>query len=64
MHSGLSNYQTKFWKATILALPCISYVLFNCPVVGQNNIITLEIATNPVLLQNYKFAKAYQYLLL
>jgi len=35
MHNGLSIYQTKYCKTTFLALPCLSYTLFNGPVVGK-----------------------------
>jgi len=35
MHNGLSIYQTKYCKTTFLALPCLSYTLFNRPVVGK-----------------------------
>ena len=40
------DYQAKHCKTTFLALPRLAYSS------GQNNIITLEIATNPLLLQN------------
>jgi len=53
MHNGLSFYQTKYCKSTFLALPCLSYILFYRPVVGKKNIITPEVATTPLLLQNF-----------
>jgi len=63
--NGLSIYQTKYCKTTFLALPRLSYIIFNCPVVGkamslhqksQQTHYYYRIAT--------KLAKAYQYLLL
>jgi len=39
MHNGLSIYQTKYCKTTFLALPCLSYTLFNGPVVGKTALL-------------------------
>jgi len=65
MHNGLSIYQTKYCKTTFLALPCLSYILFNRPVVGNTALLTQK----SQIKQHYyriatKLAKAYQYLLL
>jgi len=35
MHNGLSIYQTKYCKTTFFALLCLSYTLFNRPVVDK-----------------------------
>jgi len=35
MHNGLSIYQSKYCKTTFIALPCLSYILFDRPVVGK-----------------------------
>jgi len=39
MHKGLSIYQTKYCKTTFLALPCLSYIIFNRPVVGKTTLL-------------------------
>jgi len=39
MHNGLSIYWTKYWKTTFLALPCLSYKLFNRAVVGKTALL-------------------------
>jgi len=51
MHNALSIYQTQYCKTTFLALPCLSYTIQSSSS-GQNSIITPEVATNPLLLQN------------
>jgi len=52
MNNGLSIYQNKKCEITFLALPCISYIRnIKSSSSGQNNIITSEFATNPLLLQ-------------
>jgi len=33
----MSIYQTKYCKSTFLALPCLSYILFNRPVKGMQH---------------------------
>jgi len=35
MYCGLSIYKTKYSKTTFLALPRLSYTIFNRPVVGR-----------------------------
>ena len=35
MYNGLSIYQTKHCKTMFLALPCLTFVIFNCPVVSK-----------------------------
>jgi len=65
MRNGLSIYQTKYCKTTFLTMPILYSIQLSSS--GQNNIITPEVATNPLLLQYRlatKLAKAYQYLLL
>jgi len=54
MHNGLSIYETKDCKTTFLALPRLSYIIFNHPVVGKATFAS-EIAANPSLLQNCKY---------
>jgi len=39
MHNGLSIYQTKYCETTFLALPCLSYILLNRPVVGKTALL-------------------------
>jgi len=39
MHNGLSIYQTKYSKTTFLAVPCLSSILFNRPVVGKTALL-------------------------
>jgi len=39
MHNGMSIYQTKYCKTMFLALPCISYILFNRPIVGNTALL-------------------------
>ena len=65
LYNGLSIYHTKNCKTTFLALPHLSYIIFNRPVVGKTTLLRQKsqqahcyyrIAT--------KHAKAYQYLLL
>ena len=38
MHNGLSIYQTKYYKA-FPALPRLSYVIFNRPVVSKTTLL-------------------------
>jgi len=53
MHNGLSIYQTKYCKTTFLALPWLLILhTIQSSSSGQNSIITPEVATNPLLLQN------------
>jgi len=65
MHDGLSTYQTKCCKITFLALPCLSYILFNRPVVGKTTVLGQK---SQQIHYYYRIAtklpKAYQYLLL
>jgi len=65
MHNGLSIYRNKYRKTMFLALPRLSYIIFNRPVgdkamslrqKSQQTHYYYRIAT--------KLAKAYQYLLL
>jgi len=39
MHNGLSIYQTKYRKTAFLALPCLSSILVNRPVVGKTALL-------------------------
>jgi len=61
-HNGLSIYQTKYCKTTFLALPCISYILFNRPVAGKTALLSQKSQQT----HYYRIATkhAYQYLLL
>jgi len=38
MHNGLSIYQTKYCQTTFVALPCLSYIIFNRPVVVKTKL--------------------------
>jgi len=38
-YNGLSIYQTKYGKTTFLALPRLSYIIFNHPVVGKTMLL-------------------------
>jgi len=65
MHNGLSIYPTKYCTTTFLALPRLSYIVFNRPVVNKTTLLR----RNSQQTQYYcriatKLAKAYQYLLL
>jgi len=60
MHNGLSFYQIMYCKATFLALPRLSYIIFNGPVVVKTTLL------RPKLQQTHyhyriatKLAKAY-----
>jgi len=65
MHNGLSIYQTEYCKTTFLALPCLSYILSNGPVVGKTALLRQKSQqTHYYYRIATKFAKAYQYLLL
>jgi len=39
MHDALSFYQTKYFETTFLALPHLSYIIFNRPVVGKTKLL-------------------------
>jgi len=65
MHNGLSIYQTKYCKSTFLALPRLSYVIFNRPVVSK--ITLLRQKSQPTYFYYgiaTMLAKTYPYLLL
>jgi len=65
MHNGLSIYQTKYCKTTFLAFPCLSYILFNRPVVGKTSVLRLKSQQTDYYYRiATKFAKACLYLLL
>jgi len=65
MQNGLSIYQTKYYKTTFLALPCLSYVILNRPVVGKTTLLCEKSQhTHYYFRIANKLAKAYQYLLL
>jgi len=65
MHNGLSIYQIKYCKTTFLTLPCLSYILFNRPVVGKTSVLRLKSQqTHYYYRIATKLAKAYLYLLL
>jgi len=65
MHNGLSTYQTKYCKITFLALPRLSYIIFNRPVVGKTKLLREKSQqTHYYYTIATKRAKAYQYLLL
>jgi len=65
IHNGLSIYQTKYCKTTFRALPCLSSMLFNRPVVGKTALLRQKSqqAHYYYRIAN-KLAKAYQYQLL
>jgi len=65
MRNELSIYQTKYCKTTFLALPRLSYIIVNRPVVVKTTLLRQKWQQT----HNYnrlatKLAKAYQYLLL
>jgi len=65
MHNGLSIYQTKYCKTTFPALPCLSSIIFNRPVVGKTALLRQKSQqTHYYYRIATKLAKAYQYLLL
>jgi len=65
MHNGLSTYQIKYSKTTFLALPCLSYIIFNRPVVGKTALLRQKSQqTHYYYRIANKLAKAHQYLLL
>jgi len=65
MHNGLSIYQTNYYKTAFLALPCLSYILFDRPVVGKTALLRQKSQqTHYYYRIAIKLAKAYQYLLL
>jgi len=40
MQNGLSIYQSKYCKTMFLALPCLSYKIFNRPGVGKATVLS------------------------
>ena len=66
MHNGLSFYQTTYCKTAFLALPRLSYIIFNRPVVeGKTTLVRPKSQqTHCYYISATKLAKAYQYLLL
>jgi len=65
MHNGLSIYQIKYCKTTFLALSCLSYILFNRPVVGKTTLLRQKSQqTHYYCRIATKLANAYQNLLL
>jgi len=65
MHNGLSVYQTKYCKTTFLALPRLSYIIFNRPVVGKTKLLRQKSQqTHYYCRIATKLANAYQYPLL
>jgi len=67
MQNGLSIYQTKYCKTTFLVLTRLSYITFNCQVMGKKHCYVLRQKSQQT--HDYyriatKLAKPYQYLLL
>ena len=67
MQKELSIYQTTYCKTTFLALTRLSYITFNCQVVGKKHCYVLRQKSQQT--HDYykiatKLAKAYEYLLL
>jgi len=49
MYNGLSIYQTKRCKTTILALPRLSYIIFNRRVVGKTTLYYGRSCSKPII---------------
>ena len=65
VHNELSIYQTKHRKTTFLALPRVSSITFNRPVVGKTTLLRQKSQqTHYYYRIATKLAKTYQYLLL
>jgi len=65
MLNGLSIYQTKYCKTTFLALPRLSYIILNRPVVGKVTLLRKKSQqTHYYYRIVIKLSKAYQYPLL
>jgi len=65
MYNGLSIYQTKYCKTMFVALPRLSYIIFNRPVVGKAKLLRQKLQqTHYYYRIATKFAKVYQYPLL
>ena len=63
MHNGLSIYQTKYCE--FLALPHLSYIIFDRPVVGKTTLLRQKSQQTHFYYRiATKLAKTYQYLLL
>ena len=63
MHNGLSIYQTKCCKTTFLALPRLSYITFNRPVVGKTALLRQKSQQTPYYYRiASKLVKQCQYL--
>jgi len=64
MHNALSIYENKYCK-TFLALPRLSYIIFNRPVVGKKTLLRQKSQQIHYYYRiTTKLAKTYQYLLL
>jgi len=65
MHNGLSFCETMYCKTTFLALPRLSYIIVNRPVVGKTTLLRQKSQqTHYHYRIAINLAKAYQYLLL
>jgi len=65
MHNGLSIDQNKYCKTTFLALPRVSYIMFNRPVVGKTTLLRQKSQqAHYYYIIATKLAKVYHYLLL
>jgi len=64
MHNGLSIDQNKYCKTTFLALPRVSYIIFNRPVVGKILLRQKSQQAHFYYIITTKLAKVYHYLLL
>jgi len=61
MHGGLRIYETKYCKTKFLALPRLSYIIFNRPVAGKTILVCQKSQTHYRIAN--KLAETYQYLL-
>jgi len=65
MNNGFTTYQTKYSKTTFLALPRLSYIIFNRPVKGKTTLLRQKSQqTHHYCRFATKLAKAYQYMML